>query len=292
MRLLIIVLSAFLFVGSQQQDKKSQGTQQGTQTDQRGTASAPLIVEVRPAPKTDEESAQAKKDREEKAANDRNLVKLTAILALVGALQLFVFGYQAYKLRQTVKAAGEQAEAMERHIDEAARSATAMERIANTIKEGNQAVMRAYLTVIIGTPIFQERREGQSDLKFEGKPHLVNTGNTPARKVRIRIKAEILPVPPPAHFTFPLPDEDKQSAGAVVGAHQTYVMSGMVDAFIPDNEVASVKEGTKRVLTIWGLVTYEDIFGDSHTTRFGQWLTWFPNNRPYGFYIPGQNDAD
>src|SRR5205823_4581452 len=113
-------LCAFLVVGLQQQNKKPQPTQQISQADQRGTEDAPVIVKIASAPKTDEEVAQNKKDRENKTANDRNLVDLTAVLALVGFLQLLVFGYQAYKLRETVKSAGEQAEAMERHIDEAA----------------------------------------------------------------------------------------------------------------------------------------------------------------------------
>jgi hypothetical protein len=56
-----------------------------------------------------------------------------AVIALIGLLQLGVFGYQAYKLKQTVESSGEEAKAMERHIGEASRSATAMETIAKTI---------------------------------------------------------------------------------------------------------------------------------------------------------------
>ena len=35
-----------------------------------------------------------------------------------------------------------------------------------------------------------------------------------------------------------------------------------------------------------------DIFGQNHTTKFAQWLFWYPNNTVYGLYIPGQNDMD
>jgi hypothetical protein len=102
-----------------------------------------------------------------------------------------VFGYQAYKLKQTAESAGKESKAMERHIGEAARSANAMEQIANTIKTGNRAILRAYLTVTIGTALYQERRgPGLADLKFEGGANLLNTGNTPARNVRIRIALE------------------------------------------------------------------------------------------------------
>ena len=245
-----------------------------------------------PPIKTQAESEQDAKDRNEKTTNDRRVVILTGILALIGFLQTLVFGYQAYKLRQTVKSAGEQAEAMERHIGEAARSADAMESIVSVIKTGNQAVMRAYLTVVVGAGIYQERRVGQTDLKFEGRPNLVNTGATPARKVRIRSNADILPMPPPEDFAYPLPEESTVPDGSSVGAHQTYIMSCAVKDFVPDAEIATIKEGVSKCLYIWGLVTYEDIFGEAHSTKFGQWLTWLPNNQVFGYYIPGQNDVD
>jgi hypothetical protein len=287
----VIMLSLFFF-NSQQQNTKGKQPQQPAAAEQRGTQNSPLIVKVLPTAKTPDETAQEKHDRDAKAANDGNVVKLTAVLAAVAVLQLFVYGYQAYKLRQTVESAGEQAKAMERHIGEAARSADAMENIVATIEAGNKAVMRAYLTVIVGTPIYQQRRPGQSDLKFEGRPHLVNTGNTQARKVRIRIKGAILPSPLPDDFVFPLPEEVAGTGDATVAAHQMYIMSGIVEDFVPDAEVASIKEGVGRCLYVWGLVTYEDIFGDRHTTRFGQQITWLPNNQAFGYYVPGENDAD
>ena len=96
MRLLVAAIFVFLFVGSQQQNTKTQPAQQIPQADQRGTEDTPVIVKIAPSPKTDKEITQEKKDRDEKAANDRNIVNLTAILALVGVFQLIVFGYQAY----------------------------------------------------------------------------------------------------------------------------------------------------------------------------------------------------
>jgi hypothetical protein len=284
----VIPLSVFLFIGLQQQGDASR---HAAKTDQRGTENAPLVVKINPTPETEEETAQDKKDREEKSANDRNLVFFTKVLALVGALQLLVFGYQAYKLRATVRAAGEQSKAMERHIGEAARSAHAMEKIVATIDAGNKAVMRAYLTVVIGQALYQERRPAQSDVRFEAKPNLVNTGNTPARKVRIRTKADILPIPIPGDFGFPLPEEDPQARDGSVAAHHTYILSGIIEDFVPDAEVASIKEGVGKCLCVWGLVTYEDTFGDSHTTKFGQQITWLPNGQIFGYYIPGQNDT-
>lgn len=263
-------------------------------SDQRGAEQVPLVVRTVPTVKmiqveTDQDAA----DHRKKTANDRHIVELTGILAAIAFLQLLVYTYQAKKLRETVESAGKQSEAMERHIDEAARSATAMETIANTIEAGNQAVMRAYLTVTVGTAIYQERRgPGQTDLKFEGRGNLVNTGNTPAREVRIRTAAEILPIPIPKDFQFSIPDENETKNAGVVGAHQTYTVAATVKDFVPDSEVPMIKEGSRKALCIWGLITYADIFGVTHQTKFAQWLTWYPNGTVFGYYLPGQNDVD
>jgi hypothetical protein len=287
----VIVLA--VSINSQQQTSKSHQPRETTATDQHDTQESPIVVKVLPTPKTQEESTQESNDRKEKSANDRNLVKATYVLAGIGILQLFVFGYQALKLKETVKSAGEQAKAMERHIQEAARSATAMENIANTIDVGNKAIMRAYLTVTIGKALYQQKREGMSDLMFEARPILHNTGNTAALRLCIRIAADILPIPIPSDFGFPLPGdgEIKGNAG-MVGAHQASEMPATVEKVFPDSEIVGIKEGDGRALCVWGTVTYEDIFGASHKTNFGQWLTWYPDGTIYGYYIPGQNDAD
>jgi hypothetical protein len=289
-----IVLVMSFAINSQQQKSKLQKPQQAAPTDQRGTQESPVVVKVLPNLKTPEEVDQETKDRNTKAANDGNVVELTAVLAGVAILQLFVYSYQAYKLRQTVQASGEQSEAMERHVGEAARSATAMETIANKIEDGNKMIMRAYVTVAIGAAVFQERnRVGQNDLKFEGKMQVLNTGNTPARKVRIRKQAAIVPIPIPDGFNFSIPEEPEAVAYAALGAHQSYVISAIVPDFVADAEVAGIKDATgNKVLCAWGTITYEDIFGETHITKFGQQLLWYPNGTVYGFYIGGQNEAD
>jgi hypothetical protein len=154
-------------------------------------------------------------------------------------------------------------------------------------------IMRAYVTTVIGGAVYQERREGQSDLKFEGKVTVANTGNTPAKRVRIRKKAAILVIAAIDTFNFPLPDEDGNARTyASIGAHQNYVIESVVPDFIPDEEVAAVKEGNKKALCIWGEIIYEDIFGTSHCTKFAHWLYWLSSGKVFGYYIPGQNEAD
>jgi hypothetical protein len=275
---------------SQPKKQQSSTSQEPASSDQRGTEQSPLVVKTLEPVKSQTEAAQVAKERQQKSAHDWWTVILTGILTFIAFGQLGVYFYQAIKLRETVKAAGEQSKAMERHIGEAARSARAMENIAEVIQSGNVAIIRAYLSVIIGIATYQERQDG---LKFEARPSLVNTGSTPARNVKIRIAAEIVTSAQAENFTYPIPEEIAK-APAVAAPHQTYILSAIVKDFVPDADVADIKHGRegKGALTVWGMVTYDDIFGQSHTTKFAQWLFWYPNQTVYGYYIPGQNDMD
>jgi len=48
-----------------------------------------------------------------------------------------------------------------------------------------------------------------------------------------------------------------------------------------------MKEGDGIVLCTWGIISYEDIFGIPHTTKFGIQMTWLPNGSGFSYYIPG-----
>jgi hypothetical protein len=242
------------------------------------------------------------------------LVIATFILAIVGAFQLFVFGYQAIQLRRTVEAGGEQVKDMKRSITEASRSAAAMEesvkesaRLASAmevvsreitisskaaidsvvaLRERTAQQMRAYLTIMVGSACFQERSK---NLKFEGRPLLVNCGHTPAHEVAYKAKAAILPVPLPDDFDFQLPENFIGSS--VLGPQQTNVLGATVDDFSPDTEVADIKSGQDRALYVWGLVTYKGIFNDEQTTKFCQLIYWLSDTNIFGVYTSRHNQA-
>ena len=323
------------------QQKESQSTQRPASTDQRGTEQAPLVVKTIPSQKTQEEAAQDAEDRKDKAANDRNLVKftlylviVTGILAGIGFLQLIVFGLQARRLRQTVEAASEQSEAMERSIAEANRSASAMEEVARhigtsaqtaleqsksmekSVEEAKRAAaametiaqeiavsskaatasvsaigqqMRAYICVVIGSAVYQERAK---NLKFQAVPSVVNAGLTPAHKVSFRADAAILPIPLPENFTFPLPDIAQGTS--VIGPRQNITVSPMVKDFVDDAEVEGIKSGQQggKGLYAWGIFTYEDIFGKPQYTKFRHLYTWLADGKTtWGYYDNRHNDA-
>ena len=155
------------------------------------------------------------------------------------------------------------------------------------VKSDGRQQMRAYLTVVIGDATFQVRA---NNLKFDAKPKLVNSGHTPARKVSYRIGADVLPVPIPKDFGFPLPQEDKGES--YMGPGQEATMFAIVDDYIDEVDVPNVKHAQGRALYVWGVVTYKDVFGKNHRTNFCQAIIWLDNEKVFGFYTPGQNYGD
>jgi hypothetical protein len=186
-----------------------------------------------------------------------------------------------------------QSDAMDKSIKEAARAATAMDRVAfhfsenvYIAKERSAQQMRAYLSVLVNAGTYQER---EKNLRFEGRPAILNAGQTPAKNVGYRAAAGILPVPLPTDFTFPL--KDQVVGAATLGPHQHFIMNATVEDFYDDADVFDIKTGKDRALYVWGIVTYQDIFGTDQHTKFCQYLLWLPDGRMFGFFVSDYNDA-
>lgn len=195
-------------------------------------------------------------------------------------------GVTVWALLLTLVAFAWQGSLMEKH-------AKHLGNLADTLQNTSELQLRAYLTVAIGQAIYQERRteEKGGDLKFDGRPLLVNTGNTPAKKIKFKCRAAILAVPLPKEFHLPEGIDD-DTGESMLGPRQNANMFASVEGFQADNDVADIKNGFKgKGLYVWGLITYEDIFGHPHETRFCQQLYWDRVGELRGFYIPGRNNA-
>jgi len=186
------------------------------------------------------------------------------VTALSILLTLFFIAWQAMLMRQTILSS----------------------------EDSSKRELRAYLAVAIGEALYQERRvRPLSDLRFEARPLLINTGRTPAHKIKFKARAAILPVPLPANTNLPEIHDFDQS-DAMLSANQSANMFAVVDGFCGDDEVDVIKDGSSgKGLYVWGLVTYEDIFGISHHTRFCQHVYWTMSGQIRGIYVPGKNDA-
>jgi hypothetical protein len=214
-----------------------------------------------------------------------------------------------------LRAAGEQGAAMESSAREAAKSAAAMVSVADSMKANVKALaeslevnkqisiiqkssvetqfkifemqLRAYVSVIIGTGIYQDRA---NTLRFQGGASLINSGATPAHKVIHKTRAGILPIPLPSPREFELILPQEAIGEDMLPPHSApFTVSYVVPNFYDDTAVDDIKRGKDYGLYVWGTVTYEDAFAKPHETRFCHLLTWLPDGRIWGYYIAGRN---
>jgi hypothetical protein len=148
--------------------------------------------------------------------------------------------------------------------------------------------LRAYLSVVVGTAIFQEKTKS---LRFEARPMIINTGQTPAYKVRYTAMAEIIPDNLVSDFSFSFPANTDISQSSI-GPKENRSFSAIVANYVPDKDVTAIKTGNGMALWVWGVVYYEDVFGRRRFTKFGQRLTWLKNGQVYGIYDPRLGDSD
>jgi hypothetical protein len=160
------------------------------------------------------------------------------------------------------------------------------DKTLKTIDDNSKKELRAYISVIVGDAIFQETGKG---LRFQGRPVMVNTGRTPAYRVGFKAMAEILPVPLPDNFEFPLTGES--TGAATLGPHQNFIMSPVVPGFVLDSEVPEIMKCNGRALYVWGVVTYRDAFGRLRKTEFSQHLLWQLDGKIMGYYTDRHNHS-
>lgn len=164
------------------------------------------------------------------------------------------------------------AESMKINADQIVRSVDLQRDVVRAQRLYGQAQLRAYVSVLIGGALYQDRAAG---LRFEAQPAIRNTGQTPARNLRWRMRAAILSAQIPHDFRFPIPAHGDGSA--LLPSGQTFETRSWVEEWEPDEEVAAIKRGLPRALCVWGYVIYEDIFQRTHRTTFAQQLFWQPS---------------
>jgi hypothetical protein len=158
-------------------------------------------------------------------------------------------------------------------------------RAINGAQDANQRGLRAYLSVTIGVAAYQDRT---TNTKFAGHPTLKNNGRTPAYKVRIWTRAEIIPDTLVDKYTFAVVPTDEVSQ-ATIGPGEDRILTCVVPSYVNDADIAKIKKGDGTALWAWGTVRYEDAFKTSRYVNFSQKLVWL-DNKVFGVY--GQRFAD
>jgi hypothetical protein len=94
----------------------------------------------------------------------------------------------------------------------------------------------------------------------------VNKGNTPALRVKVRANmgfTDRQPSEPMAN----LPGVMEESVGVFLPESDKVGTPVMSTEAMPEDFLRQVNEGKKR-LYVWGVIEYEDVFGNAHTTRY------------------------
>jgi hypothetical protein len=241
-------------------------------------------------------------DKSCKPVKELPLVCIGVVQTLIFALQLWVFGRQAKRLRQTVEAAKEQSGDMKESIKQATRSAAAMEQFSAaavvssqaatetvaTVKDSMGRQLRAYLCVNFSSAGFQNP---EAKFLFGVSLNLLNVGFTPGYKVSFRAHVDVLDFPLPNNFAFPLPNISAGSE-STLGHGQSLIMGGTVNRLYSEEEAAEIRNGQTKRLYIYGTASYEDAYRIQRYTNFCVSVIWLGDKGSMGVYTKRHNDAD
>jgi hypothetical protein len=169
---------------------------------------------------------------------------------------------------------------------ETRRTAQAALMSVEASKNATKKQLRAYIAVTAGSADPQDRIRGR---KFKATLTLTNSGQTPAHNVRFTTKAAALPHPLPVDTVLPEPLEDE--GGSTLGAGQSGNMIGEAESFQDDHKVQGTMFKTNgNAFYVWGIVHYDDAFGERHYTRFCFLVYWTPESIHIE-YAAGRNEA-
>jgi hypothetical protein len=218
---------------SHPKQSQSQTSPQQTTEDLRGTEKAPVVVNVLPAPRTLEEAKQDAQDRQDKATLEWRTLLLTSITTIVLVLQLFVFGLQARRLNQTVKA----------------------------MKDSEIRQLRAYVSI---NPKMMNGFGGTNRIQIECMTK--NHGQTPAFDINHVFDMDVFPNPMPDNFVFPVPSQPvAQDQGLFPGGDMKTWFNN--PRLLSSAEIDEIEAGSK-FLWVWGSTFYRDAFDKKRETPF------------------------
>lgn len=227
--------------------EETTGSQQKAGRNQRGSDQLPVVVKIIPTEKNEVETEKAAKEKEEKTSNDKRLIRFTGWLAFIALLQLLVFAWQARRLRQTVEATKEAAEA------------------AKNTAESLTHVERAYVFVTIDPPkvepIYDNERGHEGLFYFNTDIVVWNYGKTPAVINKIHWVISLREAAIPSEL-----EESEIPPGLILGSDK-FNRIPILLRILSDEERKQII--TRRIPAYCcGRVEYEDVFHGSHVTGF------------------------
>jgi hypothetical protein len=216
---------------------------------------AQSIAGIQPAPKTQQEPPDEKAKELDQSFANWWMVRLTAVIATIGFIQIFVFGLQARRLRETIEKMGEIAEGqtvdMKASVAEAVRTATAMEGVAASTMRNIETSKDAIRAWVIATKATFSPTRG-IDIEFK------NVGQTPATKLGIAVAVAYHDRP---GLPEDIPDPINNSASSgTLGKDQPGTRNIDFTKFY--------KQGKGKFLYVYGRLKYCDVFDEWISVRF------------------------
>jgi hypothetical protein len=152
------------------------------EADKRGTLDAPLIVKSIPSEKSQQETDDDARKKDEKRWNDRVAIFIGIATGIILFLQLIVFGWQARRLKQTIDTmkdlGSKQSDDMHASIAIAKESADAAKKSSDSLIASQRAFVCVHEPWWAAIP----RKGGGHDYIFGVQ--WFNGGNTPTKGMR------------------------------------------------------------------------------------------------------------
>ena len=237
--------------------------QEAPKADERGTEHAPLVIKVLPPVNEDEKAAAAQQERKDKSESDWSLVKLTGVLAIIGVIQIVVFGLQARRLHQTVKEMKIATKATEKAADAALKTAKNME-VAD----------RAYIKIshkppgLVAVTPSPDLFYGPRIRTYTVQMDVRNIGKTPAEITRFvftqLIQSSNTPLPALPSYS-PILKEDAMRT-IMYGSD---AIDPSLNVTIEEDDVHAIMAGEKHFYLI-GYAAYIDHFGTCHRAGYAR----------------------
>jgi hypothetical protein len=132
----------------------------------------------------------------------------------------------------------------------------------------SRAQLRAYIMVTEPELIRQNADIGEHGLKFEGRPGLQNVGSTPANKVFVISRMDIMSMEKANDFSFYIERPPISQVLPTIWPTQKKFVSAIMDRICSDKEIESISVAHRALMFVWGTVWYEDVFREKHYTNF------------------------
>jgi hypothetical protein len=153
--------------------------------------------------------------------------------------------------------------------------------------------LRAYVVVNVVSGTIQDKSK---NLKFGGSPLITNSGKTPAHNLRWRTNSIALRDSESGTYSFP--SGEKEFGGEVLGVGQTMQLGVVHPDFYDAEDVEDIKLGENgRAFYYWGVISYDDAFGEPRITDFCHRIHFYPDPdkagswKVGGQYVAGRNKA-